>query len=546
MKSILARSCIVAIAAAATAQQPPPKPVPMTRWLMTAGDIDGDHRDEALVYDSDSRAIRIYDYSGPSPLQQGAHLPADTPTAMATADLDGDGRCELITGEGLGTYNKPGETAVDISIKIYRPQAKGEWSCREIYRQPSARPEVTSLVIRDLDGDGRLDILFAYFASKYVCDVRLAHQRDGDWSIEALPSVRMGAHVDAMLQPQQIVVGRPYGDPSGDDKAPIGDAFVLDGEARLPLPTVRGVSAVAVGDLDSDGRPEIVLADGWHANYGKIARCRLTVLWRDGDGWRAELVEDLPGHIRFETIRLADLTGDGRPEIIARAALPQSLGGSVRVYERTDAGWRGLTAARQVQTFAVGDFTGDGHRQLVFAGAPPLPFAVGAEAGWDSSLGAAVDTAVVDPDSLLSKPAPELGNCEWIGSKPLRLADLRGRVVLLDFWATWCKPCISVFPEMRRWVREYDAEGPVVIGITDHSSQTTASVAQWVQEEDLPWPVAVDANDDSHRAYGVSAVPHAFLIDRNGIVRMHHQGAGDLSALEAKMRELLAEPVKGR
>ena len=77
-------------------------------------------------------------------------------------------------------------------------------------------------------------------------------------------------------------------------------------------------------------------------------------------------------------------------------------------------------------------------------------------------------------------------------------------------------------------------------------SPGNALAAQWMQQEELPWPVAVDANDDIHRAYGVSAIPHAFLIDRNGIVRMHHQGAGDLSALAAKMRELLAEPVKGR
>ncbi|HXG59007.1 MAG TPA: FG-GAP-like repeat-containing protein [Thermoanaerobaculia bacterium] len=524
--------------------------VPMTRFVITAGDVTGDGISESIVYDTDSKAIRVIGYSGPAPVQTMGLQVRDTVVQMTADDLDGDGKAELITGEGLHGYNPKEGPQTDVSIKIYKPSAKGDWSPLEIYRKATERPEVTSLSTVDLDGDGRKELLFAYMASKYVAHLRTATRSADRWTVRELPSIRMGMHVAAgdVLHDgrARIVVGRPYGDPDAPDKTTaIGDAFVLDGEKRIPLPVTRGVSSVAIGDLDGDGRAEIVVGDGWHANYGKLARCRIGIVSRRENGWHYDLIEDLEGHLRFEQIELVDLSGDGKPEVVGRASKPGALGGSVRVYEQTASGWRAMTAAQLVQSHAAGDFNGDKKLELVFAGQPPLPVSLASAApAWETKLGEAVDAREVDPATLVDKPAPALKATEWLGSDGMTIDALKGRVVLLDFWATWCKPCIEMYPEMRKWVEEFGPRGLVIVGITNHSNQTSAQVKRFFDRQKLPWPVAIDPKNATHVDYGVSPIPHTFLIDREGVVRLSHKGGGDLTPIKRAIEKLLAEKAE--
>ena len=535
----------------ASAAAPAPRAVPMARYTMAAGDFNGDGHSESILYDTDSKALRVIDYSGPAPVQTMGVFVKDVVTKMTAADLDGDGKDELITGEGLLGYNPKEGVQTDVTIKIYKPRAKGDWSPVEVYRKATERPDVTSVRVKDLDGDGKAEILFAYMASKYVADLRVATRDGATWKVAELPQVRMGMHVDAgdvMGNGRSlVVVGRPYGDPADPTQTTaIGDAFVLDGNKRLPLPVTRGVSAVAVADVNDDETDDIVVGDGWHSNYGKLARCRIAIITRTGGEWKYELIEDLDNHIRFEQIDVVDLNGDGKPEVVGRASRSGALGGSVRVYERTPSGWRGMTAGELAQAVASGDFDNDKKRELVFAGQPPLPFSLAAKSPqWQTSLGKEVETRDVDPASLVDKPAPALKATEWLGSTPQTLASLRGKVVLLDFWATWCKPCIEMYPEMRAWAQEFGPQGLVILGVTNHSRQSSAQVKRFFDREKLPWPVAIDQRNLTHIDYGVSPIPHTFLIDRNGIVRLSHRGGGDLTAIEAKIRELLAQRAGG-
>lgn len=538
-------------AAAPAAAKPPAVPSPaVARYKMAAGDLNGDGVAESIVYDTVTKAIRVIDYNIDSPFQTMAIYVKDTVTSMTTADLDGDGKEELITGEGLVGYNPKEGPQTDASVKIYRPDTKGDWKPVEIYRKASERPDVTSLEVRDVDGDGQKDILFAYFASKYMTNLRVAKKSGKNWTVTELPTVRMGTSVDVgdVLGNgrRMVVVGRPYGDPA-DPKSTtaIGGAFVMDGDRRIELPVMRGVSSVAVGDLDGKKGDEIVVGDGWHANYGKLARSRIAVVSRQGNEWKYDLIEDLDNHLRFEKIDLVDLTGDAKPEIVGWASQTSTLGGSVRVYERTANGWRGMTAGELAQTFAIGDFNGDRKRELVFAGQPPMPFSLSSQAPqWSAELGEAVETRDVNPKSLLNKTAPALQATEWLGSDPQTLANLKGKVVLLDFWATWCKPCIEMYPEMRQWVKEFGPQGLVILGITNHSRQKSPVIARFFERHKLPWPVAIDPKNRTHIDYGVSPIPHTFLIDRDGVVRMQHRGGGDLTAIKNKIRELLAQKGK--
>lgn len=550
--ALLMTTPVIGQTAPAKPEKPEPPRVTMTRYTMTAGDVTGDGIAESIVYDTDSKAIRVIDYSGPSPIQTMGLLVKDFVTEMTTADLDGDGKAELITGEGLLGYNPKEGPQTDATVKIYKPDTKGDWSPVEVYRQATERPDVTSIRVVDLDGDGKKDILFALMASKYMTDLGVAKQTGDSWTVAKLPTIRMGMNIDAgdVLHNGKttIVVGRPYGDPpTPETTTAIGDAFVLDGDKRIALPVTRGVSSIAVGDLDGDKRAEIVVADGWHSNYGKLARCRIGIVSSNGDGWKYELIEDLDRHIRFEQIDLVDLDGNGTLEIVGRASENGALGGSVRIYERHDGQWRGLTAARLAQAHAVADFDGNGKREVVFTGQPPLPFSLAAAAapGWETKLGQAVETREVNPKSLVDKRAPALKVTEWVGSDPQTLRDLQGKVVLLDFWATWCKPCIEMYPEMREWVKEFGPHGLVILGITNHSRQTSAQVKRFFDRQKLPWPVAIDPKDRTHIDYGVSPIPHTFLIDRKGVVRMEHRGGGDLTSVKNKLRELLAERPAG-
>ena len=107
-----------------------------------------------------------------------SHTLENYPGDMEVHDLDGDGKGELIIGEGLHGYNPKTGPQTDVHLRIYRPLEKDGWTPHEIFKQVSERPEVTSLEVVDLDGDKQPEILFAYFAEKYQVDLRVA-RREG-------------------------------------------------------------------------------------------------------------------------------------------------------------------------------------------------------------------------------------------------------------------------------------------------------------------------------------------------------------------------------
>jgi peroxiredoxin len=549
----------VAAPAAGQAQaEQKPRPKPPTVYRVAAGDLDGDGRDEVLSWDSESKELKVSARDGESWKVLASHELANHPGAMVVADIDGDGTRELVIGEGLRGYNPKEGAQTDVHLRVYHPLAADGWKPAELYRKPSERPEVTTLEVTDVDGDGAVDILLAYFSSKYFVDIVTLTRRDGEWRASAPINVRMGPHVDAGKVTAdgkpRIVVGRPYGEPAppaepagsapGDagKKAStpptvVGDAFVLDGSARLELPVRRGVSSVEIGDLTGDGTPEIVVADGWHSDFGKIARGRLAVLTGQGSEWEYELIEDVPQQIRMRDITLADVNGDGQSEILARGDRRSSLGGAVRLYQRTPDGWRGATLAPDVQDFAVATLDADRRPVVVLAGAEPKVVALDlATLAWDAKLAEAVNTYKIDHTTLVGKPAPALLAQEWLGGPPLALDALKGKVALLDFWATWCKPCIAQFPTMRAWQEKFGSD-LVILGITNLSSQTQGDVRAFAEKQQLPWALAIDADDRTHMDYGVSPIPHSFVIDRQGIVRLTHVGGGDLEKIEAAIAD---------
>src|SRR5687768_2686004 len=143
--------------------------------------------------------------------------------------------------------------------------------------------------------------------------------------------------------------------------------------------------------------------------------------------------------------------------------------------------------------------------------------------------GAPLDLPPDVPDSAAPKP-PDIAAVEWIDQAPVRLADLRGKVVLLDFWATWCGPCRQTIPKLNALHKKYGGRGLVVLGMTDFEgniegrdatrAEETAYLRQFKRQKGIGYGFAVsDEKKETARDYGVTSIPTAVLLDRRGRVR---------------------------
>jgi thiol-disulfide isomerase/thioredoxin len=129
--------------------------------------------------------------------------------------------------------------------------------------------------------------------------------------------------------------------------------------------------------------------------------------------------------------------------------------------------------------------------------------------------------------TLLGRPAPELqGIVDWKNGEPVRLADLRGKVVVLDFWGHWCGPCLRALPALTALHDEFADRGLVVIAVHDKSVKSIAELderlakvrqRQWFGR-DLPFLVALDGDGATTAAFGITTFPTSLLIDRDGNV----------------------------
>lgn len=148
---------------------------------------------------------------------------------------------------------------------------------------------------------------------------------------------------------------------------------------------------------------------------------------------------------------------------------------------------------------------------------------------------------------------PEIVAQEWIEQRPVKLADLRGQVVLLDFWATWCGPCRYTLPTFARWQTAYRSKGLVILGLTKYyghgEGRPLAPADELVYLRDfrkrnsLSYGFAVADSSINEFNYGAFRIPTSFLIDRKGVVRFISVGADEdeIAVLGEMIKKLLAE-----
>ncbi|HYL65313.1 MAG TPA: TlpA disulfide reductase family protein [Candidatus Methylomirabilis sp.] len=140
-------------------------------------------------------------------------------------------------------------------------------------------------------------------------------------------------------------------------------------------------------------------------------------------------------------------------------------------------------------------------------------------------------------------PAPDF-DLKTLDGKPVALAEFRGRVVFLNFWATWCGPCRAEVPDLIALQNRYK-DRLQIIGL-DVDDDDPAEIQRFIAENGIPYPVAM-APSDLRAAYGgIPALPTSFVLDTEGRVVQKHVGLFDPSLYETEIRALLGMPILAR
>lgn len=141
--------------------------------------------------------------------------------------------------------------------------------------------------------------------------------------------------------------------------------------------------------------------------------------------------------------------------------------------------------------------------------------------------------------------APELTNTTWLNvDSPLRLADLRGKVVILEMWTFGCINCQHVIPSLKEWHSKYKDQGLVIIGnhFPEFSYESDLqNLKSAIAKNGIEYAVAQDNNGDTWRAYKNQYWPTLYLIDKQGHLRYVHIGEGRYKETEENIKALLAE-----
>ena len=140
--------------------------------------------------------------------------------------------------------------------------------------------------------------------------------------------------------------------------------------------------------------------------------------------------------------------------------------------------------------------------------------------------------------------APEISNTVWLNSEPLRLADLRGKVVMVEFWTFGCWNCRNIEPYVKAWHKKYADDGLVVIAIHSPEFQyehDVSKVQAYIDEKQLAYAVPIDNDFKTWRKFRNRYWPTLYLIDKAGIIQYTKIGEGGYETTEKEIERLLNE-----
>ena len=159
---------------------------------------------------------------------------------------------------------------------------------------------------------------------------------------------------------------------------------------------------------------------------------------------------------------------------------------------------------------------------------------------WCTAVGAALTLAAAGAHALdAGAKMPEIGLNDLSG-KPVNLASLAGKVVVIDFWATWCAPCKEELPVLQNLYKKYGSQGLVIVGVS--VDKDAANLPSFLKKLGVTFPIVHDANHAVSGRYAPPRMPSSYIVDRKGIVKYVHGGfrADDAPVFEKQIQGLLA------
>ena len=251
----------------------------------------------------------------------------------------------------------------------------------------------------------------------------------------------------------------------------------------LAAPAPRLCAQAETGTASSRFGAESGIKAEFQALFGKIS-----AKLQAGQRSEADLADELKA---FDTL-LAKYAADKSDDAAMVALMKARL--YIEVFDNTP---KGLAILRQVKT----DF-------------PATKIAQGV----DGIIAEIEKQAALEGLLAVGKPFPAFAEKDLDG-KPLALANFKGRVVLVDFWATWCGPCVAELPNVQAAYTKYHAKGFEIIGIS--LDQDRDKLTAFLKEKDIPWAQYFDGlgwQSKLGQQFGINSIPATFLLDRDGII----------------------------
>jgi thiol-disulfide isomerase/thioredoxin len=140
--------------------------------------------------------------------------------------------------------------------------------------------------------------------------------------------------------------------------------------------------------------------------------------------------------------------------------------------------------------------------------------------------------------------APEITTASWLNLEPKNIADLKGKVVLVEFWTFGCYNCQNVEPHVKQWHQKFSSQGLVIIGV--HSPEfgherVLTNVQEYIRSHEIRYAVAIDNDFVIWNRYRNRYWPSMYLIDKQGVIRYERFGEGGYRETEQQIQALLAE-----
>lgn len=488
----------------------------------------------------------------------------ETSAAVSVGDLNGDGLTDIVLAKGRHW---------PLLDRVLLNDGKGGFIASNLSDEPD---RTYSAALADIDLDGDLDIV----VSNDSPDPKKLFKNDGKGHFtlagsfgDAAWSTRYVtlADVDGDRYPDIVVANR-----MDDPKIPV-PSFVCRNNQKGEFPTCDPIStgsatSIIVADLDGDGALDLFIP---HRDGGQSV-----VLWNDGKGGFHSSTKVGPPAVWIRMAAAGDLDGDGRLDL---AVIEERQKAAFTIRNLGQRQFGQLTrlpgAAREPYAIAVSDLNRDGKLDIV-VGHVELPgsvyFNLGRgrfrEIAWNDGKGVVYGMAFADmngdgwPDIVAARS--DAPNGIWfstafsshekaqkhkrgqnkelrdLNGRTLRLSDYKGKVVLINFWATWCPPCRAEMPDLVRLQREHAKDGLQIIGIT-YPPEQKARVRRFASRLKVNYPIVLGTRELKSRFSSDETLPLTVVINRDGKVSDIIGGILLREEFDEKIKPLLMKSVEG-